>query len=278
MSLNTRHLYHPFEQSSLGFSLPPNPHENRTSLIMEDIDLYYQPLPNPAVAIIQFLLKLTYTILGEFVQFKLLNMVKKENCLVNEVTQFYCIVSLVVAPVCLLYETATDFFHPIKQIVGNWVCTTGRIIMSLFYDVATLHSFITALMRYVFIIHEDKVRAIGKTKTKRIFLILAIFIPIVFVTWDLVENQEFDWLLSMNKCYGVDHKVFLAEISTGKKFFCEMTSFDANGHDPFTNKMREYTCTIKFVLRLVIALNIAEGFMYILLFSYMKRYDFFASI
>ena len=278
MSLNTRHLYHPFGQSSLGFSLSSNLHENRTSLIIEDIDLYYQPLPNPAIATIQFLLKLTYTVLGEFVHFKLLNMVNKENGLVNEVTQFCCIVSLVVNPVGLLYETATDFFHPLKEIVGNVVCAAGRIIIYLHTYVAIFHSFITALMRYVFIIHEERVRAIGKTKTKRIFLILAISIPIVFVTWELVENQEFDMFLFLNKCYGIDHKVFLAELSTGKEMFCKMTPFGTNEHHPFTIKMREYTCIIKFVLSLVAAFNISEGFLYILIFSDIKRYDIFSSI
>ena len=274
MSLSKRHLYHPFTQSSLGFPLAENlHHENLTSLIMEDIDLYYQPLSHPAVATIQFLLRLIYIILGEFVQFKLLSMVKKEKSIVNEVTQFYCMASMAAYPVWLLYATATDFFYPLKEIIGNWFCVTGRIIIYLHLNVAMSHSFITALMRYVFIVHEQKVKAIGKTETKRMFLVLAISIPIVFVTWGLVENPELDTLLLLNKCYGIDNKVFLAEVSTGKKLFCKMSTFGTNGHDPFTNKMREYTCILKFVLSLVVGLNISEGIMYILMFSYIKRYN-----
>ena len=120
MNLVERNLYHPFTHSSLGFSYAQDlPHKNHTSLILEDIDLYYQPLEHPAFAITQFLLRLIYTILGEFVQFKLLSMVKKENFLVNEVTQFYCISSMVALPFWLFYSSATDFIHLLKEIFDN---------------------------------------------------------------------------------------------------------------------------------------------------------------
>ena len=279
MNLEERHLYHPFTESSLGFSYTKDlPHENHTSLMLEDIDLYYQPLEHPAFAITQFLLRLIYTILGEFVQFKLLNMVKKEKFLVNEVTQVYCISSMIALPFWLLYSSATDFLHPLKEIFGNWFCVTGRIVIYLHMNVAMFHSCITALMRYLFIVHEKKVGAYGKTKTKKMFLALAISIPIVFVTWGLVENQELDAFLFLNKCYGIDHKVFLAEVTTGQDLFCKMTSFGTNDHDPFTTKLRQYTCIIKFILSLVIGLNISEGLMYVLIFSYIKRYDILTSL
>ena len=274
MNLEERNLYHPFTHSSLGLSYTQDlPHKNHTSLILEDINLYYQPLENPAFAITQLLLRLIYTILGEFVQFKLLSMVKKENFLVNEVTQFYCISSMVALPFWLFYSSATDFIHPLKEIFGNWICVTGRIVIYLHMNVAMFHSFITGLMRYLFIVHEEKVKAYGKTKTKKMFLALAVSIPIVFVTWGLVENQELDTYLFLNKCYGIDHKVFLAEVTTGKNLFCKMTSFGSHAHEPITNKIREYTCIIKFILSLVIGLNISEGLMYVLIFCFIKRFD-----
>ena len=278
MNLEERHLYHPFTHSSLGFSYAQDlPHKNHTSLILDDIDLYYQPLEHPAFAITQLLLRLIYTILGEFVQFKLFNMVKKEKFLVNEVTQVYCISSMVAYPFWLLYSSATDFIHPLKEIFGNWFCVMGRIVIYLHMNVAMFHSFITALMRYLFIVHEKKVRAYGKTKTKKMFLALTVFLPIVLVTWGLVENQELAMYLFLNRCYGIDHKVFLAEVTTGKNLFCKMTSFGTNDHDPFTTKLRQYTCIIKFILSLVIGLNIPEGLIYILIFSYIKRYDILTS-
>ena len=278
MNFEERHLYHPFTQSSLGFSYTQDfLHDNHTSLILENIDLYYQPVEHPAIAISQFVMRLIYTILGEFIQFKLFNMVTKEKFLVNEVTQVYCISSMIAYPFWLLYSSSTDFIHPLKEIFGNWFCVTGRIVIYLHLNVAMFHSFITALMRYLFIVQEEKVRAYGKTKTKKMFLALAVSIPIVFVAWGLVENQELDMHLFLNRCYGIDHKVFLAEVSTGQNLFCKMTSFGTHANDHITNKLRQYTCIVKFVLSLLIGLNISEGLIYILIFSYIKRFDILTS-
>ena len=267
-------MYHPYTQSSLGFSLAGDlTIENDTSVLLEDIDLYYQPTEQPTIAIIQFLIRFLYLCLGEYVQLKLLKMVNKENGLVNEVTQFYCITSMIVYPVWLLYETSTEFLHPLKDIVGHWFCVFGRLAIFFHLNVLLFHSFITALMRYCFIVHEGRVKYFGKLKTKKMFLIMAISLPILFVTWGVVENQEIAIFLSLNRCYGIDHKLFLAEVSTGKNMFCKMTSFGTNEmYDPIINTMREITCIIKFILTLFMSLNISEGLIYIKIFSHIKRF------
>ena len=275
MPLDKRNLYHPFTKPSLGFPLTEDlPQGNVTSLVLEDVDLYYQPIEHPALAIIQLLFRLLYTTLGEYVQFMLFKMVKKEKGLVNEVTQFYCITSMVAYPFWLLYEVLTDFIHPLKDIVGNWFCVMGRLVVYFHLNVFIFHSFITALMRYCFIVHEERVKSFGKQKTKKLFLFIAMSIPIIFVSWGVVENQELDEFLFLNQCYGIDHKVFLAEVSTGKQFFCKMASFGTNEmYDPVIDIMRQITCITKFILTLVMGLNISEGLIYIKIFFHIKRYD-----
>ena len=127
-------------------------------------------------------------------------------------------------------------------------------------------------MRYCFIVHEGRVNYFGKQKTKKMFLFMAISFPILFVTWGIVENPELDTFPFLNQCYGIDHKVFLAEVSTGKKLFCKMTSFGMDGmYDPIINTMREITCIIKFLLTMLMCLNISEGLIYIKIFSHIKR-------
>ena len=276
MVFKKENMYHPFTQSSLGFYLAEDiTIENDTSLLLEDIDLYYQPIEHPAIAIIQFLIRFLYTCLGEYVQLKLLKMVRKENGLVNEVTQFYCITSMTIYPVWLILATSTEFLYPLKDLVGHWLCVFSRLTIFFHVNVILFHSFITALMRYCFIVHEERVKYLGKRKTKKMFLYLAISLPIVLVTWGVVENQELGLFLFLNRCYGIDHKVFLAEVSSGKQLFCKMTSFGATEmyYDPIVNTMREITCIIKFFLSLLMGLNISEGLIYIKIFCHINRFD-----
>ena len=275
MCFKHKNMYHPYIQSSLGISLSEDlTAENSTSLLLEDIDLYYQPIEHPAIAIIQFLIRFLYLCLGEYFQLKLLKMVRKENGLVKEVTQFYCITSMIVYPVWLLYETSTEFLHPLIDIVGHWFCLFGRLAIYFHVNVLLSHSFITALMRYCFIVHEGRVNYFGKQKTKKCSYSWPSPFLFSLLRGGVVENPELDTFPFLNQCYGIDHKVFLAEVSTGKKLFCKMTSFGIDGmYDPIINKMRESTCIIKFVLTMLMCLNISEGLIYIKIFSHIKRFD-----
>ena len=158
-------------------------------------------------------------------------MAKEEKSIVNEVTQFYCLISMIAYPILLLYQTTADFVHPRKDIVGNWYCVIGRITFYIQLNVMLFHSFIVALMRYCFIIHEERAKAFGKTKLKNIFLWITIFIPCLFVTWGFMENQEMDNFLFLNRCYGIDHKVFQAELTGGTRLFCVFTDLGIDGFD-----------------------------------------------
>ena len=240
-------------------------------LTLENIDLYYQPVENPVVAIVNFLIRLLYISLGEYVQFKLYKMAKEEKSIVNEVTQFYCLISMIAYPILLLYQTTADFMHPMKDIVGNWYCVIGRITFYIQLNVLLFHSFIAALMRYCFIIHEERAKAFGKTKLKNIFLWITIFIPCLFVTWGFMENQEMDNFLFLHRCYGIDHKVFLAELTGGTKLFCVFTDLGIDGFDHIINLIRQITCTIKFVITVLIGLNVSEFLIYIKIFTHMKK-------
>ena len=273
MELKQNNFYQPFTEPFLGFSISNNllTKRNDTYLTLENIDLYYQPVENPAVAIVNFLIRLFYISLGEYVQFKLYKMAKEEKSIVNEVTQFYCLISMISYPILLLYQTTADFMHPMKDIVGNWYCVIGRITFYIQLNVLLFHSFIAALMRYCFIIHEERAKAFGKKKLKNIFLWITIFIPCLFVTWGFMENQEMANFLFLNRCYGIDHKVFLAELTGGTKLFCVFTDLGIDGFDNIVNLIRQITCTIKFVITVLIGLNVSEFLIYIKIFTHMKK-------
>ena len=275
IKLNT---YHPFTKSSLRFFLSSKiSNESSFHNSLDNLDLYHQPLDHPYTSVSLFIARLLFCVLGLLVLYKVFKMVRREKGLVNEVTQFYCLVMITNYPTWLLFATLNDFLHPLKDIMGQWICTLMRVVFYINFNVTIFQSFVVALMRYCFIVHEQKIRKFGKQKTKNIFLFLTIFFPILLITWGFIENQEIDTFKLVNRCYGVDHKVFLAEHSTGKQLFCVFQKIDGQ-YGYILNIVRQITCTTKFLVTCVVGMNLSECLIYYKIFAHMTRFDAFYNI
>ena len=72
------HYYHPFKESYFGIFLRDQTSpENITGFSIENVNLYYQPVQEPVIAIAFFILKMVLVIIGEFINIKVLIMTKK---------------------------------------------------------------------------------------------------------------------------------------------------------------------------------------------------------
>ena len=116
-------FYSPFLQSSIYFS-------NQTLFstdafyheTISDVDIYYQPLQYPILAIFYLILEVIIIILGECVHLQILKLLKFETCLIKDILKVFLYVQMVFWPVAVLFDTSTDFIHPLKEIVGAWYC------------------------------------------------------------------------------------------------------------------------------------------------------------
>ena len=270
--------YNPFTKSSLGFSVSSNFSNAKYSFnLLDNLDLYHQPLEHPSTAISLFVARFLFILLAELILYKLLKTVRKENGLVNEVTQFYCIALITNYPFWLLFMTITEFLHPLKNIMGQWICSLMRVVFYTLFNVVIFQSFVVALMRYFFIVHEEKVKRLGKKKIKKIFLFLIIFFPCLFIVWGFIQNQELDAFKPINSCYAIDHKVFLAELineTPGKHLFCVFDKIDGK-YEYILSVVRYITCMTKQVLLILFGMNVFEGLIYYKIFSHMTRYESF---
>ena len=113
-------LYHPFNSSFLGVFLQTDLISvERNGFIFQDIDLNYQPLQSPLTAIILFFVKLILVLVGGFVQVKVWFLIKNETSLTSEVVKVYIAALIIICPYWLVFNTITDFIHPVNQIIGQ---------------------------------------------------------------------------------------------------------------------------------------------------------------
>ena len=269
-----QHVYHPFQNSSLEFLSPIHSDKNE-DFILNDIDLYYQPLPSPSTATLFFVVRSTIVTIGELVHVKVYNLIQKENGLVNEVATFYICTQMFYVPFWLIFTTCTDFIHPINVVIGQWFCTIGWFIIYFCATSLAIHSFVVAMMRYFFIFHKDRAERIGKEKVKRRFLLLNILIPLMMVLWTGIESPETEVFSFLNKCYGKDHKRFLTDLNPGdvfKRSFCMLESFDKEApFDEVWGIIRRISCMSTKIAYMVMGFNLTEGIMYYMILSQLNR-------
>ena len=69
MMSKRKYLYHLFQNSSFGFLMTNSLSDDEIihGNIIDSIDLQYQPVQEPAIALTFFLIKLTVIVIGEFI-------------------------------------------------------------------------------------------------------------------------------------------------------------------------------------------------------------------
>ena len=277
MDIRQDNLYHPYTRSFLGIVLKANSSpENIWSDHIEDVNLYFQPLPHPTIAAMGFVLKLLLVVLGEFVYIKILTRIKNDDTILNDITRLYVRMQMVFQSLSVLFMSINDFIHPLSEVIGQWYCSLGWFAFEIGSKFIAFHSFSTALMRYVFIFHQNKVENYGKEKTKLIFYYLSVAIPFIISIMNLVQAHEVGHRSFINKCYGTHHKAFLLDTSpfrSVQRTFWNPEDYESKGFWNFALAITRRVfkiCTT--CVSLLATSNLTEAFLYYKIISYMNRY------
>ena len=263
MFLKEENFYHPYTKSFLSFSAKEHSDKNYTLFIIQDIDLYHQPVMELLTGIAYLAIEMVVFVFAGFIQIKVLGMAKREQSLLKEVTQIYSLSSLICLPF-VLSDFATDFIHPLNEIFGQWICTLMRFRLYLQIYMVMYHSFVVAMMRYLFIVQEKKVQKYGKEKTKKLFMASSALIPMLIVVWGFIENSEIDPIQRINRCNGIDHKFFLINTANHNPYFSLnlITSNPEGFFDRLVEIIKKTAFILKALLSVLMALNIAECFLH----------------
>ena len=276
MPLNSNHFYNPFTESFLGASMKdPALPSNATNIILEDVDLYYQPVPNPFIAGTFSVIMVLILIIGWYLHLELYLMVKNEDTILKNVSKAYVFAQMIFMPTAIISICFTNFVHSLPPATSKVICPLAWFLFYFGWNLIGFHSFVSATMRYFFIVHTNKVKLYGKQNVKNAFFIASILIPMLITIWKAMDGSELDFMSFFNKCYGKHHKLFLVEISTAKVFkknFCHVTNFiELEGFEKVTALGKQVFCIASTTTILIMGSNISEFFIYYKLFRYMDR-------
>ena len=243
------------------------------SYVMDDVDLYYQPLEPQWIAIFFFFVRLTIIVFGQFIGTKVVILMKRENGILSEVTILFMITQMVFHPILIFFELTVNLIHPVDEVMGPWVCYVAWLFYSFSTSIVLNYSFIAAIMRYTFVVHEERVGQYGKEKVKRYFLYLSVAVVIIVIIMRIIDGTSS--LSFINKCYGRDHEVFLIETSSlavlKRKFWESAERQHQNLVDKLLDIAKRALKVLDSIQFLVLGFNITEAIIYKMIFSHLDR-------
>ena len=276
MLLTRYNLYHPYTGSFLGANAENSSTSSTdTNIFIDDIHLYHQPVPSPMVASLFLVVNVVIFIVGTYLHLNVLKRLRKEDSILKDITKTFVYANMTLWTDVVIILNVTNFIHTLPEMITSYLCPIFRFTLYLCVNLVTFHSFVSAIMRYFFIVHTNKVDGYGKEKVKTVFYWLSIFIPLIITVWKLVDGSEVDSMSFINKCYGHHHKVFLIETSSlniFKKNFCGVENYaELVGYDKLVAIGKQLFCVASMITMIIMGSNMTEGFIYYKLFSYLNR-------
>ena len=275
MRLKYYHLYNPYKQPTLGFLWEDSKTTGNDTIgqLVDDIDFYYQPLEPPWIAIIFFFVRLTIIFIGEIIGKKVVIMTREETGILSEITLMFISIQMIFHPILIFFELSVNVIHPINEIIGPWICTVGWLFYNISTKIVLNYSFFAAIMRYVFVVHDDRVGRYGKEKVKRHFLYLYLAITIAQIVMKAVDGTS--RLSFINKCYGRDHEIFLIETSSlsvlKRKFWTSAQNQDKTMLDLLLHMIKRIIKILDTIAFLALGFNLTEVIVYRTIFSHLDR-------
>ena len=213
-------------------------------------------------------------LIGLCLQIKTYSVLKKEK---NRGWKLYIshgIVMLVTVSFGAFFETITDFVTPLSDLTGDWLCDMA-FFMKCLYSTIPMHSFIIAVLKYVFIVHHHRVVRYGKDKTEETFFWVSIVLQIIHVVAFYLRPGIIELFPEYHGCYGRQMTHFTAPTSRAFShlLFCELDDvpFEGTGHYIIYVVTQGY-CFSQFVVNVIVSCNLVEPFIYYGIFSYISRY------
>ena len=164
--------------------------------------------------------------------------------------------------------SSTFFIYPLSEIAGSWFCVFSFFVMYPAIIFINFHTTVMAMMRYTFIVHDEKVASFGKQRIQSIFHRILGIVPIFMSIWTYfgAADRDYDGSMIINKCNGSYHKIFLLLWSFDEprdvwSARCGVKNI-IKGPLSFIELMKKIQCGANIILTLLLISNIFEGFIY----------------
>ena len=200
---------------------------------------------------------------------------KKEQPLMCKALMCYAIA----LPVFQIISWAYTFgiiphMYPPAETIGTWFCFSVEYIIHYGAIHIGMFSLLVAVMKYLWIVHNDKMKLHGEAKAIALFLILHFGIPLIVSLINLVSNGNKDHMWVVEQCWG--NPVEAENDENGLlDYFCyyrqyQIKKYIGENAGNFFEPVLRATCGCLKIFYFLCILNIIEFVLYAYLCKYLN--------
>ena len=170
---------------------------------------------------------------------------------------------LAVFPVNIILNCVVLFLPgPAAEVIGIWFCHVASVFKFVWVFKIWVFSLLMSLLRYVYVVHNEKIKGYGLARVERIFRILYWAVPAGLMILHLSLRKNHDPRPWINRCYGWSPEL-PSSVNwwyKAKQKFCVYNDYG------FANPFAEYglriLCGVNFGATFLLFSNLAEAFIY----------------
>jgi hypothetical protein len=199
------------------------------------------------------LVHLLIYLIGTVIQVRLIYVSYEEKDKCWKIDVAHSVVLITHFTFSILFKTIMYFIPLLSQHVGSWVCYVASFIKFYCFYSIVAHSLVISVIKYLYIVHNQKVRKWNETTLEYCIFIINILHPLfVMIPYTAVLYSE-DYL----------HSCF---VKIG--FLCVFQN--SEDKDAFYI-FKRCLCFIGRIVNILINSNIIEGYLYFKIFRKMRR-------
>ena len=180
--------------------------------------------------------------------------------------------------ICIFLFTYNVMIHPTTYFVenlymytGEWFCYAAKVISQFLLLYLGAHSTIIAALKYVIIVHDEKIR-LFKEKIKNAFFLFNISYPIFIILFTvlLIPNYFaiYEGHTHINRCFGSQGRNY-----TKWYFMCDLieTHHTNSSFDETMNVAKVIICKAQVIIFYATSLNFFDLLLYCRTFAFMRK-------
>lgn len=216
--------------------------------------------------ILHILLQVLLFGLGLLLQVKIIITARKEKDTTWQIYMTHSIVLIIYYAFTISFDAVMYFVPSLSSYTGIWLCYIASFVTLYCVYSITIRSLLVSIMKFAFIVHDEKIRELGTPKAQKIFLWIFVCFPL-FWTVCAILTSDWDAFSSLNTCFGQQEQV-LARYNTSsgnimKFFFCDLDDKGEGGtHTYVLYIIKQCCCVFKSIVTAIISSNLPEAFFY----------------
>ena len=222
-----------------------------------------------------WILKLVWDIfiylIGTYLNWKIFIVSRKTKDKTWQQDMAHSISMLITMSWTIVFENVSLHVKALSMYTGGvWFCYLSAFAYSINTYVGGFHSFAICFMKYIFIVHHEKVRAFGDEKLQKIFFLTYIIHPLI-LSIPTIILLDFEAYSSLIGCFNLEEEIKHRYESDGlaRMFLCKLTFEE--GDAGFLYYLGQIFCSTKIIWVLVLCSNLPEAYFYFKIFQFMRR-------